>query len=309
MSAAQPKKPVGGAFGVFAAEKRAEFQKACEGKGVSEVSKMAGEEWKKLSEQDREPYQKKYEAAKQQYDQDLATFLANGGTKEKGAAALRKDAMKLKEAKKASKDKDAPKRPAGGAYGQFLAEKREEIKKSLPAGHSITDVAKKAGEMWKSLPADGRQKFEEAYKTANEEYKRQKKIYSAQKVDLPEVLEGEEPPKPVVQETPPKQPAQKRERDVTSSGQSKRGRPKKTAGISDEVLEKARAAGHETKLLALATRPEIIAAGVSPEPLLKALEESGGSVHKAKKALLAGLNPASQASADANEAAHSETPR
>merc|ERR1712107_379971 len=114
---------------------------------------------------------------KQKYDQDLATFLANGGTKEKGAAALRKDAKKLKEAKKASKDKDAPKRPAGGAYGQFLAEKREEIKKSLPAGHSITDVAKKAGEMWKSLPADGRQKFEEAYKTAQEEYKRQMEIY------------------------------------------------------------------------------------------------------------------------------------
>merc|ERR1712136_107496 len=293
-------------MGVFVGEKRAEFQKACEGKPVSEVSKMAGEEWKKLSEQDRKPYQKKYEAAKQQYDQDLAAFLANGGTKEKSAAALRKDAMKLKEAKKASKDKDAPKRPAGGAYGQFLAEKREEIKQSLPAGHKMTDVAKQAGEMWKSLPADGRQKFEEAYKTANEEYKRQKKIYSAQKVDLPEVLEGEEP---VVQETPPKQPAQKRERDVTSSGQSKRGRPKKTAGISDEVLAKARAAGHETKLLALATRPEIIAAGVSPEPLLKALEESGGSVHKAKKALLAGLNPASQASADANEAAPSETPR
>jgi len=273
------------------------------------LTKMSGEEWKKLSEEDKEPYQKKYEAAKQQFDEDMKTFLENGGTKQKGVVALRKEKKKEKKekaSKRASKDKDAPKRPAGGAYGQFLAEKREEIKQSLPAGHKVSDVTKKAGEMWKSLPADGRQKFEEAYKTANEEYKRQKKIYSAQKVDLPEVLEGEEP---VVQETPPKQPAQKRERDVTSSGQSKRGRPKKTAGISDEVLAKARAAGHETKLLALATRPEIIAAGVSPEPLLKALEESGGSVHKAKKALLAGLNPASQASADANEAAPSETPR
>merc|ERR1712136_11281 len=212
-------------MGVFVGEKRAEFQKACEGKPVSEVSKMAGEEWKKLSEQDRKPYQKKYEAAKQQYDQDLAAFLANGGTKEKSAAALRKDAMKLKEAKKASKDKDAPKRPAGGAYGQFLAEKREEIKKSLPAGHSITDVTKKAGEMWKSLPADGRQKFEEAYKT-------QMEIYSAQKVDLP------------LQEatTPPKE-AQKRKGDPTQQGQSKRGRQNKTSGkegveFSEEVLAK-----------------------------------------------------------------------
>ena len=282
MSAAQPKKPVGGAFGVYVGEKRAEFQKACEGKGVSEVSKMAGEEWKKLSEQDREPYQKKYEAAKQQYDQDLATFLANGGTKEKGAAALRKDAKKLKEAKKASKDKDAPKRPAGGAYGQFLAEKREEIKKSLPAGHSITDVTKKAGEMWQSLPADGRQKFEEAYKTAQEEYKTQMEIYSAQKVDLP------------LQEatTPPKE-AQKRKGDPTQQGQSKRGRQNKTSGkegveFSEEVLAKARAAGYEAQFQNLASRPEILAAGSSPETLLKALEASGGLVNPAKQALLAG---------------------
>jgi len=282
MSAAQPKKPVGGAFGVFAAEKRAEFQKACEGKGVSEVSKMAGEEWKKLSEQDREPYQKKYEAAKQQYDQDLATFLANGGTKEKGAAALRKDAMKLKEAKKASKDKDAPKRPAGGAYGQFLAEKREEIKKSLPAGHSITDVAKKAGEMWKSLPADGRQKFEEAYKTAQEEYKRQMEVYSAQKMDLP-----------LHETTTPPKEAQKRKGDAAQQGQSKRGRPTKTSGkegleFSEEVLAKARAAGYEAQFQNLASRPEIIATGSSPETLLKALVTSGGLVNPAKQALLAG---------------------
>jgi len=281
MSAVQPKKPVGGAFGVFVGEKRAEFQKACEGKPVSEVSKMAGEEWKKLSEQDRKPYQKKYEAAKQQYDQDLATFLANGGTKEKGAAALRKDAMKLKEAKKASKDKDAPKRPAGGAYGQFLAEKREEIKKSLPAGHSITDVTKKAGEMWKSLPADGRQKFEEAYKTAQEEYKRQMEIYSAQKVDLP-LQEATTPPE-----------AHKRKGDPTQQGQSKRGRQNKTLGkegveFSEEVLAKARAAGYEAQFQNLASRPEILAAGSSPETLLKALEASGGLVNPAKQALLAG---------------------
>merc|ERR1712136_711613 len=171
-----------------------------------------------------------------------------------GAAALRKDAMKLKEAKKASKDKDAPKRPAGGAYGQFLAEKREEIKKSLPAGHSITDVTKKAGEMWKSLPADGRQKFEEAYKT-------QMEIYSAQKVDLP------------LQEatTPPKE-AQKRKGDPTQQGQSKRGRQNKTSGkegveFSEEVLAKARAAGYEAQFQNLASRPEILAAGSSPETL------------------------------------------
>ena len=62
---------------------------------VSAVSKMAGDEWKKLSDQATEPCQKKYEAAKVQYDRDPAIFLANGGTKEKGTAALRKETLQL----------------------------------------------------------------------------------------------------------------------------------------------------------------------------------------------------------------------
>ena len=49
--------------------------------------------------------------------QDPAIFLTNGGTKEKGNAALRMETLQPKEFKKASKDKDAPKRPAGGVFG------------------------------------------------------------------------------------------------------------------------------------------------------------------------------------------------
>ena len=107
-----------------------------------------------MSDQAKETCQKKYEAVKAQYDRDPAIFLTNGGTKEKGTAALRKETPQLKEFKKASKNKDAPKRPAGGVYGQLLAEKWEEIKKSLPADHKITDIIKKAGEKWKSLLAE-----------------------------------------------------------------------------------------------------------------------------------------------------------
>ena len=107
---------------------------------------IKSDEWKKLSDQAKEPCQKMYEAVKAQYDRDPSIFLTNG-TKEKGTAALRKETLQLKKCKKASKDKDAPKRPAGGVSGQLLAEKREEIKKSLSADHKITDVIKKAGEV------------------------------------------------------------------------------------------------------------------------------------------------------------------
>ena len=145
MAWTQPKKPVGGAFGIFASEKRPEFTKACVGQKASAVSKMAGEEWKKVSEAEKSAYQKKYEMAKAQFEKDMAAFLENGGEKSKGARALRSEKKAMKEGKvNRIRDAEAPKKPAGGAYGRFLAEKREEIKNLLPADHKITDVTKKS---------------------------------------------------------------------------------------------------------------------------------------------------------------------
>ena len=99
---------------------------------VSAVSKMAGDEWKKSSDQAKEPCQKKYEAAKAQNDRDPA------GEGHRSAVEGNAATDRAQE----GKDKDAPKRPACGVYSQLLAEKWEEIKKSLPADHKITDVIK-----------------------------------------------------------------------------------------------------------------------------------------------------------------------
>jgi len=178
MALTQPKKPAGGAFGVFSNEKRQEFMKLCQGQAVTAVSKLAGENWKKLSDKERVPYQTKYEAAKATFEKDMAAFLASGGVKAKGAAALRTEKRKAKEGKK-KKDPNAPKKPAGGGYGAFLAENRAKIIQSLPAGHKITDVSKAAGTQWKALSDAAKkpyeatyQKKQAAYKTAMEEYKK-----------------------------------------------------------------------------------------------------------------------------------------
>jgi len=61
-----------------------------------------------------------------------------------------------------------PKKPVGGAYGRFLAEKWAEIVKSLPEGHKITDVPKKASELWKAEA--NKQMYQELYKAAQDEY-------------------------------------------------------------------------------------------------------------------------------------------
>merc|ERR1719161_2496797 len=58
-----PKKPVGGAYGVFLAENREKIVKSLpQGSNkTTDVTKAAGEQWKKLSEKEKKPYQEKYE--------------------------------------------------------------------------------------------------------------------------------------------------------------------------------------------------------------------------------------------------------
>mmetsp|Transcript_20957 Transcript_20957/g.33393 ORF Transcript_20957/g.33393 Transcript_20957/m.33393 type:complete len:220 (-) Transcript_20957:176-835(-) len=200
MALTQPKKPAGGAFGIFSNEKRSEFAKACAGQPVTAVTKLASENWKKLSDKEKEPFQKKYELAKAKFEKDMAAFLASGGVKEKGAAALRTEKRKAKEGKlKKKKDPNAPKRPAGGAYGVYLSENRDKIVKSLPAGHKITDVAKAAGEQWKALSAAAKKPYEDKYTkkqaeyiAAMEQWKKDNPAEEDEDDDDDEVEEGEE---------------------------------------------------------------------------------------------------------------------
>lgn len=178
MALTQPKRPVGGAYGIFLAEKRPEFLKACEGQKASAISVMAGEQWKKLSASQQAPYQKKYEVAKATFDKDMAAFLAAGGEISKGQMALRSEKRNNKLKKGKAKDPNAPKKPTGGGYGVFLSEHRPRIVKSLPEGHQITDVTKAASVEWNALSDSGKKPYitkynkkMESYKLAAEEYK------------------------------------------------------------------------------------------------------------------------------------------
>lgn len=188
MALTQPKRPAGGAYGIFLSENRARFLAACPGQPASACSKLAGAEWKKLADADKKPFEKKYEEAKAKFEKDMAAFKAAGGVVEKGAAAKRKERM----AGRKKKDKNAPKRPVGGAYGQFLAEKREEIKKSLPADHKITEVSKKAGELWKKLSDDAKKPYEAKFAKAQEEYKKAFAEYKKNNPDPEEDEDGDE---------------------------------------------------------------------------------------------------------------------
>jgi hypothetical protein len=191
MTLQQPKQPVGGAYGIFLSEKRPEFTKACEGQRASAISTMAGEAWKKLSDVQKAPYQKKYETAKAAYEKDIAAFLAAGGQKAKGARALRTEKRNGGNQKK-DRDPNKPKKPAGGAFGIFLSENRAKIVKSLPAGHKITDVTKAAGAQWKALSAEARKPYETVYVKKADEFKTAMEQYMASKPDAGEEESEEE---------------------------------------------------------------------------------------------------------------------
>lgn len=82
---------------------------------------------------------------------------------------------KPKKSKKEGKDSDAPKRPAT-AFMIWLNETREQIKKDNP-GISVTEVAKKGGELWKDMK--DKSKWEGKAAKAKEDYNEAMKEYKA----------------------------------------------------------------------------------------------------------------------------------
>lgn len=160
---ARPKRPAGGAFGVYLAETRREIVASMPaGHKMGDVPKAVSAKWQALTDDERLPYKSKYVEKLATYRSQMAEF---------------KKKHKFRRGIKV-KDPNRPKVPAGGAYGVFFAEKRAEIKQSLPADHKMTDVAKAASVWWKKLGDEEKvpfkTRYEEkfaTYKTALVEYK------------------------------------------------------------------------------------------------------------------------------------------
>ncbi|CAE7569602.1 SSRP1, partial [Symbiodinium sp. CCMP2456] len=164
MAGEQPKKPIGGAYGIW-------------------VAKLAGNRYKTLGEDVKAEYQKKFDEAKAKYEADMKAFLDAGGEK-KGTK------RKADKASKPKKDPAAPKKPAGGAFGCFLAKNRAAFTKEVE-GQPITAITKLASEKWKNLSEDEKKVYQAEYETKKAEYEEAKKSY----VPLPSA-EKEETGKP-----------------------------------------------------------------------------------------------------------------
>merc|ERR1719273_1727069 len=73
----RPKKPTGGAYGVFLAENRAKIVASLPtGHKITDVAKTAGEQFKALSEEQKKPYHDKYVKKQEEYKKALGDYKA-----------------------------------------------------------------------------------------------------------------------------------------------------------------------------------------------------------------------------------------
>lgn len=284
----QPKKAVS-AYWLWLGENRAEIAKKVGSSKVSEVAKAAGEMWKALPEAQKTPFEKRAAAAKDEYEKAMAAF------KEQGGVPAARKSKKDKDDKKKVKDTNAPKKPVGGGYGAFLAEKRVEIKASLPKDHKMTDVAKKCSEMWKEVCESEKKKYEDIFHAKFEAYKKELEEYrktTGNDADDEEAEEAEESPK---KETPQKRTSQTKrgtpDGDARKTPAPKRGRgavkakPQEVA-IDDTVMQEAEKQGLAGALKSLANRDDVKGGSYTSRVLFEALKSSNGLVNPARRALL-----------------------
>jgi len=104
-----PKKPVGGAYGIFLAENREAIVKSLpEGHKITDVTKAAGEQWKGLSDEAKKPFQEKYEKKTEEFKAAMVEYektLPAEEEKEEPVSPPTKKAKVAKPVKEASPPK------------------------------------------------------------------------------------------------------------------------------------------------------------------------------------------------------------
>lgn len=209
MSNEQPKKPKN-AYWLFLDDVRSKLFAECPPgeKKTAWVARQAGEKFKALAPAEKAKYDDKAASLKKAYEVELEKFKAEGGTvqkkKRKSKGGDNKggdkdsddvvavdddkddddddappDGKKAKRAKK-ERDPDLPKKPAGGAYGCYVAAHRAEIMKEIP-GKRATEISKIAGVRWKALPPEDRKPYEDEYQKKKAAYEEAMKKFKAKK--------------------------------------------------------------------------------------------------------------------------------
>jgi hypothetical protein len=171
VSAATLKKPQT-AYWLWLGDNRENIAKTIGKSKGSDVAKKAGEMWKTLSDAAKLPYENKAKAEKEKYEQLISSTEGKAALEEKKAAKAEAKTEKGKKAEKKAlksvvKD-DALKKPVS-AYWMWLGDNREQIGSTIGT-NKPTEIAKKAGEMWKLLSETAKAPYEKKAKEQKEAY-------------------------------------------------------------------------------------------------------------------------------------------
>ncbi|KAK6935498.1 High mobility group box domain, partial [Dillenia turbinata] len=181
----------------------AEVKKANPEAEFKEISNMLGAKWKTISEEEKKPYEEKYQAEKEIYLENVgkekreneAMKLLEDEHKQKTAIELleqylqfKQEAEKEKTKKKKEKDPLKPKHPMS-AFIVYSNERRAAL---LAQNKTVKEVAKILGEEWKSMTENEKAPFEEMAKKNKDKYVQDMVIYKQKKEEEAENLKKEE---------------------------------------------------------------------------------------------------------------------
>ncbi|XP_053548252.1 FACT complex subunit SSRP1 [Bombina bombina] len=139
---------------------------------------------------------------------------------------------KSKEGKK-TKDPAAPKRPMS-AYMLWLNASREKIKGDNP-GISITDLSKKAGEIWKGMGRDKKEEWDRKAEEAKRDYEKAMKEYNENAPAAPSDSTKKEKKSKTEKKKPEKPEKQEKRKSTKVSSSPAKSSPK---GVSESFKSK-----------------------------------------------------------------------
>ncbi|TPX66059.1 hypothetical protein SpCBS45565_g04690 [Spizellomyces sp. 'palustris'] len=154
---------------------------------LTAISREISSRWERLPESEKKQYHAQVEKAKAQYERDYKNYLAK---RTPADVLLEKKAYKLKKAikpdratAKPPRDANAPKAPLT-SYVRFFKDvysmspsKQEEVIGRSTAGISPQEVSKLVAAAYKSLPESEKKKYQTAYATEAEAYKKKVAVY------------------------------------------------------------------------------------------------------------------------------------
>jgi len=189
---------------------------------------------------------------------------------------------KVSEKAKVEVTPEKPKRPVGGGWGVFLQEKRDDIGKTLPAGHNkITDVTKKASELFKALSEDERKAFKTKFEEKNQAFTAAEDAWKQAMVSGGHSLETTPSKKSKMNHITPTKHGAQRFNSLILVKVS----PASIGPLDADALHEAKGLGFEEQFRSLVSCATLMEKQIPHDKIVRALRASGGKEKKAFAAL------------------------